>query len=219
MTSAVVQTARISLVVQVLTGVATLAGFAIPVTSEQYDVSDIYILLAIESGAQLIELVYYSVAVCRFGGAITTWTRYIDWYFSTPAMLISTAMFFAHRRREDLLSVVDIRVAPNMYLAIALNALMLSFGLVAELRLLPRLLSVVLGTAAFTASFSFLGRYVDDADLISVVLFFSMLGVWLLYGVAAVLPYAPKNVMYNLLDVLSKNFYGVFLFVYLLLLE
>jgi hypothetical protein len=32
-----------------------------------------------------------------------------------------------------------------------------------------------------------------------------------LYGVAAVLPYGSKNAMYNVLDLFSKNFFGLFL--------
>jgi bacteriorhodopsin len=35
--------------------------------------------------------------------------------------------------------------------------------------------------------------------------------VWGLYGVAYVLPEAEKNVMYNALDVISKNFFAIFL--------
>ena len=35
---------------------------------------------------------------------------------------------------------------------------------------------------------------------------------WSLYGVAAFLPYVPKNIMYNILDLFSKNLLGVILF-------
>jgi hypothetical protein len=35
---------------------------------------------------------------------------------------------------------------------------------------------------------------------------------WSLYGVAAFLPYSPKNTMYNILDLFSKNLLGIFLF-------
>ena len=36
-----------------------------------------------------------------------------------------------------------------------------------------------------------------------------MYGVWALYGVAAALPDAPKNISYNGLDLVSKNAFGV----------
>jgi bacteriorhodopsin len=34
---------------------------------------------------------------------------------------------------------------------------------------------------------------------------------WSLYGVVAVLPYTLKNTIYNVLDLFSKNFFGLFL--------
>jgi len=42
---------------------------------------------------------------------------------------------------------------------------------------------------------------------------------WSLYGVAAVFPNIAKNSMYNLLDIVSKNFYSVFLTQYIMNLE
>jgi bacteriorhodopsin len=32
-----------------------------------------------------------------------------------------------------------------------------------------------------------------------------------LYGIVAVLPYKIKNMCYNILDLFSKNFFGIFL--------
>jgi bacteriorhodopsin len=38
-----------------------------------------------------------------------------------------------------------------------------------------------------------------------------MAGIWALYGVAALFQPVLKNAAYNVLDVISKNFYGIFL--------
>jgi len=214
----VVRTAQLSLALQLLTGIVTLVGFAVPVSAHASRVDDIYLILGIETASQVIEFLYYLVALFWFKGAISTWTRYIDWFVSTPAMLLSTAMFFVHRADGDVVQVLDPVASPFMYVALAFNALMLSFGLASELSAVPRFAGLLLGAAAFTASFSFLARYVNDDDVLSEALFYCIFGVWYLYGVAAALPYEPKNVMYNLLDVVAKNFYGVFLFVYLLML-
>ena len=35
--------------------------------------------------------------------------------------------------------------------------------------------------------------------------------VWALYGVAAFMSYRVKNIAYNILDLFSKNFFGIFL--------
>ncbi|OUU50592.1 MAG: hypothetical protein CBC12_05215 [Candidatus Puniceispirillum sp. TMED52] len=210
------KTASASLAVQFLAGITTIATFFIPGPTNYEYTNDVKLIVGIEGASQVVEFIYYFVAVMFFKGDISTWTRYIDWYISTPVMLLSTAMFFVHRARGDILSVLDIQNSPHMFTAFALNALMLSFGLAMELNTIPRVIGVGFGTLAFTASFSFVGRYVDDTDSMSYILFWCIFGVWLMYGAAATFPYIPRNVMYNLLDIVSKNFYGVFLFVYLL---
>ena len=39
-----------------------------------------------------------------------------------------------------------------------------------------------------------------------------MVSVWSLYGVAALMPADIKNISYNLLDIVAKNFYGLYLY-------
>jgi hypothetical protein len=36
--------------------------------------------------------------------------------------------------------------------------------------------------------------------------------VWLLYGIAYLFNYKYRNVSYNILDIFSKNFYGLYIF-------
>ena len=48
--------------------------------------------------------------------------------------------------------------------------------------------------------------------------FWYFCGIWSLYGVASILPYTIKNIMYNILDLFAKNFFGIFL-AYVLLLS
>jgi hypothetical protein len=38
-----------------------------------------------------------------------------------------------------------------------------------------------------------------------------MFFIWALYGVAFLLPSIPKNIGYTILDILAKNFFGIFL--------
>jgi hypothetical protein len=42
-------------------------------------------------------------------------------------------------------------------------------------------------------------------------MFWYFAGVWSLYGVAAIMPYYWKNIGYNILDIFSKNFFGLYL--------
>jgi len=42
-------------------------------------------------------------------------------------------------------------------------------------------------------------------------IFFLMFFIWGLYGIAAIFNYKIKNTFYNILDIFSKNFFGLFL--------
>jgi bacteriorhodopsin len=43
------------------------------------------------------------------------------------------------------------------------------------------------------------------------LLFWYFFLVWSMYGFSALLPYTKKNISYNVLDIFSKNFFGLFL--------
>ena len=75
----------------------------------------------------------------------------IDWYVSTPVMLVSTAMFFEHRKGNR---VVDVLSVPAWGISLAFNGLMLSFGLVMELDGIPRIVGLIAGSVAFVFSFT-----------------------------------------------------------------
>ena len=208
------QSTRLSLCAQLLTLLFGVAILAVPVNEEYEYRNDVLAILYVEGASQLVELAYYSIAVGCFFGRILTWTRYIDWFISTPVMIVSTAMFLLHRQGKDPLLALRMQ-DPLVVMSICLNQLMLSFGLCIELGSVGKLKGVVLGSSAFIASYAFLGQRVDGTDTMSVVLFFAIFFVWSLYGVAALFSYVPKNVSYNALDIVSKNFYGIFVGVYL----
>ena len=209
--SLVYRTAVASLVAQVIIGVVTATGtLFLP-----DDAPELQTLFALELSSQLIEFLWYAwiVFVAR---EILAWTRYVDWVLSTPVMLVSLALFFHHRGGEA--------VAPWWMVGILVcNLVMLAFGFVVEVRgsrlsRKEQLLLLGAGTLAFTASFGLLATLVPANDPLSVGLFAITFAVWGLYGVAAVLTDVPRNVAYNALDVVSKNLYGLFLFVYVLTL-
>ena len=207
----VYRSAVASLAVQVVVGAVTLAGIFVPLPKS--DRNDLRVIFGLELGSQVVEFVYYLLVVCRYR-TILTWTRYVDWVISTPVMLVSTALFFCHRRE------VDLEWADGRLLAVlGLNWLMLAFGFALEVsRAIPPIVALSLGGLAFVGSFTVLALFVAPTDALSVGLFSAMYVVWALYGVAAGLDEVPKNVSYNALDVVSKNFYGLFLFVYALTL-
>ena len=218
----VLRSAQASLAAQVLFTGVTCGALIIP--SGRYGILTAIAIL--ETAAQAIEFAWYALAVFRYR-EIRTWTRYIDWYLSTPTMLVSTIAFliFLRRRRQDdqmeipMGAVFDIFDASNRAPVIAiliLNALMLSFGLAVERGAMSQGRGLILGTLSFIGSFYFLFGYFAIYSPTGVALFAFMFTVWSLYGLCATLPEDSKNISYNLLDIVSKNFYGVFIFGYAL---
>lgn len=197
-----------SLVAQVVLGSFTSIGLFVGVPEKaRSDLTPIYVL---ELASQLVEFLWYLSVVCIYK-EITTWTRYLDWFFSTPVMLISTVLFFLHRTDTDYSVFLS---SGRIYMIIMFNWLMLSFGFALETDSIPQSLGLAGGGTLLVATFSVMATFLEDDDVVSVALYSIMFFVWGLYGVAAAFPYRWKNVAYNVLDIISKNFYGVFLAVY-----
>ena len=216
----VYKTAVLSLFAQlVITGV-TAASYAIDVPDET-DAADLTLIVTFELVSQVVEFVWYTV-VLLMRRAPRPAARYLDWVWSTPVMLVSFQIFFQHREAREFSTVVPpsdyIVVDARTYLYLVLNALMLAFGLAAEYRDgWCKGVLLIAGGVAFVGSFALLSSFVPGGDEMSLSLFLFVYTVWSLYGVAAAaLGPIGRGVAYNGLDIVSKNFYGLFLFVYAL---
>jgi bacteriorhodopsin len=210
MYDAVYKSAMASLVIQILIGAVTGSSFLLEVENKK-DRDELNVIIGLEFGSQIVEFIWYTTVLCRFN-EITTWTRYIDWVVSTPIMLCSTSLFFTHR--DDTTDFVYPFVSTPLYMSLGFNWIMLLFGFLVETEHIPRSVGLALGSCAFVASFTLIATYVHEDDVLSVALFWFTYAVWACYGVAAAFPYREKNIAYNMLDIVSKNFYGVFLFGY-----
>ena len=206
------QTAVASLAAQVVIGAITSAGFFVTVDDPRTR-ADLNVILAFEVASQAVEFLWY-LAVLTTARRITTWTRYLDWVLSTPVMLVSLGLFFRHRAARDIFGLFD---TYEIYVSLAFNWVMLAFGFGMErTTVVHPAVGLLGGGAALVGSFTLLARTLDSSDVLSNALFGATYGVWALYGVAAAFDDIPKNVMYNAIDVVSKNGYGLFLFVYAL---
>jgi bacteriorhodopsin len=208
-----------SLVIQLITGIIEATGLLVPVKPNAEIVKSI---LTLELTVQAIEFIFYSYLVFmiltnHIDNRITS-HRYIDWAITTPFMLISFILFFKYLANpergigfwesfnEERTTIIQIVVA---------NAAMLLFGFLAEQGVINTTLGVSLGFVPFIYMFYVLyDKYVKDVEEAK-PLYYSALTIWSLYGVAAYLPFIPKNTMYNILDLFAKNAYGLFLYFYL----
>lgn len=205
-------TTQWSIVAQILTGVVGLVGIFIALPSHHLILSQI---LQMELVVQIIEFVFYLWLYFFFHLPSMAAIRYIDWFITTPIMLLSMSAYFTYTRllKEERVMTLTEFIDSNRKTLMTIfgaNFLMLLFGVLGELSILPILPAFLLGSVAFGASFTTLYREFYSKE--SVVLFSILTGVWALYGVAYLFPVAVKNIGFNLLDIIAKNFFGVFLF-------
>lgn len=213
----VLRTARFSIGSQIALTLVTAAAVFVPLPQESRAITEI---ASIETIAQVVEFVFYAVSLYYFRG-VYTWTRYIDWFLSTPVMLISTIAFLLYLKDSSnrLIDVFNDANIGTTLGVLGFNWLMLIFGLIAELDATARKNTMLIfGTGSFICSFVILALFVRGTGLVGISLYTFIYIVWGLYGVAATQPIVGKNVFYNLLDIASKNFYGAFIFVYALTL-
>lgn len=197
-------TMSVSLMVQVLTGVLAARGAFLKVPEEHQALVDI---LRLETAVQFIEAAFYAWALkstVELGTLASK--RYSDWVLTTPTMLVSTIMYMKYLEGRPGIS----QYKKDIMEILAYNLGMLVFGYLGETNVLPKSLSITLGFACFAKSFYLIYKKFNNKK--SEKLFKFLLVVWGLYGVAAMLPNVQKNVSYNLLDVVAKNFYGLFIY-------
>jgi len=204
--------AYISLIIQFITGVISLYGIFIPLPFKDRILREILIL---ETIVQVIEFIFYVWLVVSFYkiNYDVTYVRYFDWFLTTPVMILSTIYFFEYITYEST-SILDITIKDFSYLSLIVicNFLMLLFGFLGEIKKIYKSISIIFGFIFLFATFYLIyDKYVGD-KLLNKLLFFSMLFIWILYGIAFLLPYSKKNTMYNILDIFSKNIYSVFIF-------
>ena len=192
-------------------------------------------VLTLEMLVQIVELVFYTWYLGHLASDVAAY-RYFDWVFTTPLMLISTAAFFSYitgtsrelgsdetkKRELELGEKVKGKFVSNLQewiadnfnsiaVIVVANFVMLLLGYLQEMGTISILYSTVFGFGAFIVSFYELYRTFVGAQPINQIIYWIMFGLWGLYGFAAMLSPISKNLSYNILDIFSKNFYGVFL--------
>ena len=206
----------LSIVIQAITGLIDFIALLVNVPVEYNIIKQ---LLLMEFIVQVIEGTFYIWLFYNFNNVVNvTPSRYFDWAITTPTMLIQLIFYLIYLDNknkgttgqleyfklfdENLTTIIQVLV---------LNWLMLLFGYLGEINVIPMLLGTILGFIPFLIYYYII--YTNYASLsdsgwkIFVYFFF----FWSLYGVASAMPYYIKNTIYNILDLFSKNFFGIFL--------
>jgi len=204
-----------SLIIQILTGI-----FGAYVLSIEFIGPALFLkkLLWIELFVQIVEGIFYIwlITSSRKIADITKY-RYYDWIITTPSMLFTYCMYLIYIASPGIAFYTAIQENMSAFMAIfCLNAAMLFFGFLAENGKITHKMGAALGFLPFFAMFYLIYDFYAKRSDIGKITFWIFSGIWGLYGIASILSYIYKNTMYNILDLFSKNFFGIFLAVVLL---
>jgi len=206
----------ISIIVQIITGIIEIGAFFVKVPTIYTIIKQ---LLALELAVQILEGIFYFWLAYNFTKVLNvTPKRYIDWVITTPTMLITLMMYliYLNKKVENQTNELDflilVKENANIFIpVIILNWLMLLFGYLGEMKIIPILLGVFLGFIPFFIYYYMIYVNYVTQNTSGYLLFWYFCFFWSLYGIVALLPYYVKNSFYNILDLFAKNFFGLFL--------
>jgi hypothetical protein len=211
------KTIYLSLIVQILTTLISLGGLFVKLKEKDLVLKEI---LALEGIVQLIESAFYIWVIFAIHNLENvTPRRYIDWSFSTPIMLISTIVFMKYQEYKEnninkSFKMIDFfkENKNNIIKIFVYNGLMLLFGFLGEAGIIDKRIGIPIGFVFFYLSFDLIYQEYGKKSELGKKLFIFLVVVWGLYGVAAMTDLNTKNISYNMLDIVSKNFYGLFIY-------
>lgn len=135
--------------------------------------------------------------------------RYIDWSITTPIMLLVLLLAFCYNTKQKV-------SITNFLLVLVLNFGMLGFGFLGENKLMNKFISNLIGFIFFILLYGFIYiKYIKDYNIFdNYILYFSFLILWSIYGIVYWFNEKAKNISYNILDLFSKCFVGIFFWAY-----
>ena len=206
----------LSLVVQIFTGLFDYYVIQLNIPSKIIILKQ---LLIMELIVQIIEGIFYLwLAINIASVANITPHRYYDWYLTTPTMLVTLCVYLIYLRNKEenketehsLLKIVydNINIlAPIIFL----NFVMLTSGYLTEIKKLSRTPGILFGFIPFLIYFYLIYENFAKFSQYGSQIFFYFFIIWFTYGIAALMNYKTKNIMYNILDLFAKNFFGLYL--------
>lgn len=136
------------------------------------------------------------------------YTRYLDWSITTPIMLLVLVLALLYNTNSGALNFFS-------FLAILLlNYGMLGAGYLGELEMIDKTFANAIGFLFFIGLYVFIYKNYVGKNFDNKILFFAFVVLWAFYGIIYFMDDVSKNVFYNILDLLSKCFIGIFFWAY-----
>ena len=210
---------NISIIIQIITGLIGLSGLFINVPEKHEILQNV---LTLETIVQFIEISFYifvlkSMAVTSLSKMAAA--RYLDWFITTPIMLLTSIIFFKYEeylennvgKKIDFWNFLKTE-RDNIIIITTCNFLMLFFGYLGEIGIIDMKVSLTLGFLFFGITFYYIYTNYAVKSKNGTLLFYYILLIWGSYGIGAMMPHETKNNMFNILDIFSKNFFGLYLY-------
>ncbi len=144
--------------------------------------------------------------------------RYLDWFITTNILLITTGILFVYEANKEngfqkIQSGTEI-IAENMDTFTKIlfgNNLMLIAGYLGETKRINHYAGLFIGLLFFVFQFYIMYEELAKKSSFGIDFFMVFVIIWILYAVAYTTDVETKNIMYNLLDLVSKNAFGLYL--------
>lgn len=217
---------NVSIIAQIITGIVAIRGLF-----EELKPTDSILksILGFEMGVQAVELLFYIFLIRKMKIVDMAMVRYFDWVITTPVMLITSIIYYKYeeyiekfentksdidrKRLEDMSFIGFINENRGDVIKIVIfNLFMLIFGYLGETGVIDKMTGFYLGTIAFFMSFYIIYENYAKKSKKGKQLFTILFIVWSIYGIAYLLNPMYKNTVFNGLDVVAKNFFGLYLY-------
>ena len=206
----------LSLLIQVFTGLFDYYVIQLNIPSKLIVLKQVLIMELI---VQIVEGIFYIWLALNIASvANITPHRYYDWYLTTPTMLVILCVYLIYLRNDEsnietkdsLIKIVYDNLN-TLIPIIFLNFVMLTSGYLTEIKKISKIPGILFGFIPFLIYFYLIYENFAKFSQSGFRLFLFFFIVWFTYGIAALMNYKTKNIMYNILDLFAKNFFGVYL--------
>ena len=172
-------------------------------------------ILNLETCISVVAAFFYSLFIKKINSNDLDYkqinvTRYTDWAITTPIMLLVLVLAVLYNTGGSL-------NFSSYLIILVLNYGMLLMGYLGEIGIISKLKGLIGGFAGFFGLFGYIYiKYIQAKPLRdNMMIYMSFLIFWALYGVVYNLEDENRNISYNVLDLFSKCFVGIFFWAYL----
>jgi hypothetical protein len=206
----------LSLIVQLFTGLFEYYVVQLNIPSKLIILKQVLIMELI---VQIIEGIFYIWLALNISSvANITPHRYYDWYLTTPTMLVTLCVYLVYLRnneanietKDSLIKIIYDNLN-TLIPIVVLNFVMLTSGYLTEIKKVSQTNGVLFGFIPFLIYFYLIYEHFAKFSQYGSQIFYYFFIVWFMYGIGALMNYTTKNIMYNILDLFAKNFFGLYL--------